>query len=96
MTTDDKQEQQPSVVNEVTRWQEKILSAKKRYCNDFERMTRNMEYVAGLQWTAQQSLNEEAYVANLTLRTLNQKKSVLYAKNPTCEAVRRERMDFQL
>lgn len=86
----------PAVMQQVKRWEEKILSARKKYEDDFTRFRENMEFVAGLQWAGQESITHDKYVANITLRTLNQKKSVLYAKNPTCEAKRRERLDFQL
>ena len=96
MDTNEHVEAAPAVVSTVQKWTEKIRSAKKHFEKDFERMRNNMEFVAGLQRLSQEGIETEAYTANLTLRTLAQKKSVLYAKNPTAEAVRRERLDFQL
>lgn len=85
-----------SVEAEVKRWQSRIKKSKAKYKPDFERMRKNMEFVTGLQWQGQQVIDDERYTNNITLRLVNQKVATLYAKNPTVEATRRPRMDYQL
>lgn len=80
----------------VKAWMAKIVSAKKKWEPDFERMRANMEFASGLQWEGQANLNDPRYVSNITLRSISQKVATLYAKNPTAEAVRRDRLDYQI
>lgn len=80
----------------VKSWLGKINRAKKRWKPDFERMRRNMEFATGLQWDNQQSISDDRYVANSTLKMVNQKVASLYAKNPTMQATRRKRLDYQI
>ena len=80
----------------VARWQRRIDSAKRKWKGDFQRMQNNMDFVAGLQWPDQNKVDWDQYVVNLTLRTINQRVAVLYARNPRISAQRRPRMDFQL
>lgn len=92
----DNQEESPLTANAVKDWCSRIRDAKKEVQKDFDRMRENMEFASGLQWADQEEIQSQNYVANLTLRTLNQKKSVLYAKNPKAEVMTRERLEFQL
>ncbi len=55
-----------------------------------------MEFVSGLQWPEQTTIDTDKYVCNITLRDVNQKVASLYAKNPTAVATRRPRMDFAI
>jgi hypothetical protein len=81
----------------VKRWMSRITSAKKKWEPDFARMKRCMEFVTGLQWDNQKSLDkEDRYIVYITLRLMQQKVATLYAKNPTAIAIRRPRMDFQV
>lgn len=76
-----------------------IATVKKRReeCQaDFKRIRENMNFAAGFQWDGQEALQSKRYVANLTLRNVNQKVATLYAKNPEAEFVPRKRMDFQV
>jgi hypothetical protein len=57
----------------VKEWAKKIRKAKARWEDDFERMRKNMEFVWGLQWQSQEKMDTHQYVANLTLRSINQK-----------------------
>jgi hypothetical protein len=81
---------------EVRRWQSLITRAKMRWKPDFKRMRDNMDFVSGIQWPGQSTMEDERYVNNLTLRFVNQKVATLYAKNPKATAVRRKRLDFQI
>lgn len=90
-----KDEQPPqSVESEVKRWQKKIRAAKLKFEPDMTRMKEDMEFVHGIQWPRQESLNDDRYVANIVLREVNQKVASLYARNPQAEATSRDRMDF--
>jgi len=80
----------------VKRWCERIRAAKAKWEPDYKRMRKNMEFVFGLQWNGQQTLNEDRYRANFTIRNVNQKVATLYARNPQVVAQRRKRLDFEL
>lgn len=87
------QEQQRSLVKV---WLSRISRAKLKWKPDFERMRKNMEFVSGLQWFDQKTIDDPRYINNITLRLVNQKVATLYAKNPTAEVIQRERMDYQV
>ncbi len=80
----------------VKKWQERIKAAKNRWEPDFKRMKENIEFASGFQWQGQQDLNEDRYIANLILRFVNQKVSMLYARDPKAEAKRKPRLDFEV
>jgi len=80
----------------VKRWQECIRESKAHWEPDFQRMRENMEFVAGLQYHSQRKMDHNRYIANWTLRSINQKVATLYAKNPTVEAVKRKRLNYEL
>lgn len=82
--------------NAVKQWLNRIACAKKKWQSDFDRMKQNMEFVWGLQWSAQKDLSDERYIAYIALRLIQQKVATLYAKNPTAVATRRKRRDFQV
>jgi len=80
----------------VKRWGEKVRSAKAKWESDFKRMRMNMEFVAGIQWQGQQNITEERYIANFTIRSINQKVATLYARNPQVVAQKRKRLDYEI
>ena len=81
----------------VKTWCGRINQAKRsKWESEFERMRENMNFVAGLQWAGQKQIREDRYICNLTLRTINQGVASIYAKNPTVEARRRPRLDYQI
>src|SRR5436190_3154114 len=80
----------------VKAWLKKITDAKKRWAADFKRMRDNMDFAAGFQWAGQTTVEEERYIANMTLRFVNQKVSQLYARDPKAISRRRKRMDYQI
>jgi hypothetical protein len=89
-------EQPESTLAAVRLWTARILAAKRRWEADFKRMRGNMDFAAGIQWAGQTELDEERYVANMTLRTINQKVSSLYARDPKAIARRRKRLDYSI
>lgn len=74
----------------------RIRDAKKHWAADFARIRKNMEFCAGYQWLGQKEMDDDRYVANMTLRTVNQKVSSLYARDPKAIARRRKRLDYQI
>jgi DNA-binding phage protein len=80
----------------VKQWGERIRTAKAKWEEDFKRMRSNMEFVYGLQWNGQQYLTDQRYIANFTIRAINQKVATLYARNPQVTAQRRPRLDFEV
>jgi hypothetical protein len=79
----------------VEQWCARVRQAKAFWKPDFERMKRDQKFAHGEQWPQQQP-EDPRYVANITLRSVNQKCAVLYAKNPTAIATRRKTMDFAI
>jgi len=57
----------------VTKWLGKIEQAKKKWEPDFKRMRDNMEFVSGLQWDGQKTIETDRYINNITLRAVSQK-----------------------
>ena len=82
--------------SEIKLWLGRIKRSKQKFDADFKRMRRNMEFATGLQWQSQVEMDDERYTNNIVLRMVNQKVATLYAKNPTVEAKRRPRMEFQI
>jgi hypothetical protein len=80
----------------VDQWTKKIIKAREKWEPDFKTMREDMKFARGLQWPDQKNLMDDRYVANLTLRNLSNGVAQLYARNPEVEAVRRDRLDFEL
>ncbi len=84
----------------VKTWQDKVLAGKKHWKPDFTRMREDQAFAYGIQWDGQKELNgsknegdnAEKYVANITLRHVQQRVAALYAKNPKAVARRREQI----
>ena len=74
----------------------RITSAKKHWESDFTRMRHNMKFVRGLQWQNQSKIESDQYIANITIRHLQQSVAAVYAKNPKFTAKRRSTLDFML
>ncbi|WP_447497402.1 hypothetical protein, partial [Clostridioides difficile] len=78
----------------------KVLAGKKHWKPDFTRMREDQTFAYGLQWDGQKELNgskaesdnADKYVANITLRHVQQRVAALYAKNPKAVARRREQI----
>lgn len=78
----------------VTEWIKKVNEAKSHWDTDFKRMKKNMKFSRGLQWPDQKDIEHSQYVANLTLRQIQQGVAAVYAKNPTFVAKRKPKQDF--
>jgi len=84
------------VKSSAEKWVQRIKDAKKFHKEAYARMRDNIKFVAGLQWNGQTSAHDDRYTVNLTLRMVNQKGAVLYARDPQAEWKRRERLDYVL
>ncbi len=99
MKPSEKADNDPDILSKranVKEWQTRITNDKKKYENDFKRMVENINFARGLQREGQDSPDTDRYVANVTLRNINQKVAVLYARNPTAEWQKRKRLNFQV
>ena len=74
------------------RWQGKIQNSKKRHEKAFKRMRKDLDFLAGKQWS--QNEDDDRYMANIIQRHIAQRVAALYAKNPTIVAKRRDTLDF--
>jgi hypothetical protein len=79
----------------VKRWQDLVLSAKAFWKPTFDRMREDQKFAAGHQWPDQKP-NDDRYVANITLRHIQQRVAVVYGKNPKVIARRRERISSSI
>jgi hypothetical protein len=70
-----------------------IKEAKTHFKSQFDQMKKDAEFAAGNQWGKG---GKDAYVANLTLRHINQRVASIYAKNPIAVAKRKKRLDFAI
>ena len=85
-------EVEPSRSALVNQWTSRVRQAKAYWEADFRRMKEDQDFVSGLQWSLDR--NDDRYVANVTLRHVQQRTAALYAKNPTGKARVRERIEY--
>lgn len=78
---------------------QEITGAKEYWRKTFENMRRNARFARGKQWPALEAAEgatapseDERYVANITLRHINQRVANIYAKNPKVRAQRRQKL----
>lgn len=85
----------------VSEWTQKVQNARQYWYNkSFRRMVEDMRFVAGRQWngvdlTAKDEFNEapeDRYVANITLRHVQQRTASIYGKNPKIVARTKRRL----
>lgn len=69
----------------------KIEEAKEYWGPVFKQMRTNARFARGSQWKGQKE-GDERYVANITLRHINQRVAAIYAKNPKVRALRRNKL----
>jgi len=74
----------------VDAWVSRIKRAKGHWASPFKRMREDQDFCRGKQWT--KDLEDKRYVANLTLRLVQQRVAFLYAKNPKVVAKRRQKI----
>jgi hypothetical protein len=79
----------------VEKWAARIKADKKHFDSTFKNMKKNGRFANGEQWAKKETDfpgEEERYVANISLRHVQQRTAALYASNPTVKATKRERM----
>jgi hypothetical protein len=88
-------EPQPARAALVEKWCKRVQGDKKHFSSKFKDMKKAGRFANGEQWAKKESeyaSEEERYVANITLRHVQQRTASLYASNPTVTATKRERM----
>lgn len=78
----------------VKEWVDRINRAKVHWGPNFTQMRKNTKFVRGQQWS--DDATDDRYVANLTLRHINQRVAQIYARNPKVVARRKARMEFKI
>ncbi len=78
----------------VTRITKDVTEARAFWAKDFERMRKDQDFLLGLQYAGQDSLEDDRYVANIVQRHVQQRTAAVYAKNPTVVARRKETLDY--
>ncbi len=90
----DQPQVEPGVKETVSKWQKKVLAAKKFFEKDFKRMREDMKV------TKKGGSDEWVDAGNYTIpiigRFINQSVSGLYAKNPTAIVEKRKTLDYTL
>lgn len=74
----------------VANWTTEIKADKAHWKKAFEQIREDQDFARGRQWSKQ--WDDERYVANITLRHIQQRVAALYARNPRAVAKRRTRM----
>ena len=77
----------------VKRWLDDIAADKKHWDAQFKRMKKNASFARGKQWDNAKD-DDDRYVANITLRHIDQRVAATYAKNPKVQAERRPKMFY--
>lgn len=81
---------EPSRAALVTKWASDVRSARQHWDKSFKRMRKAQDFAWGRQWSVDDEDNR--YVANFTLRHVQQRTSTLYARNPKITSTLRERI----
>lgn len=79
------------VVDLIKGWHKKLEDAEDYWLGTFARMRGNAKFARGRQWAAQ-SDDDDRYIANITLRHINQRVANIYAKNPKVRALKRPKL----
>lgn len=74
----------------VAQWTTEIKADKAHWKKAFEQIREDQDFARGRQWSKQ--WDDDRYVANITLRHIQQRVAALYARNPRAVAKRRTRM----
>lgn len=78
----------------VARICDDVRAARAFWDKDFKRMRKDQDFLLGLQYDGQESLEDGRYIANIVQRHVSQRTAAVYAKNPTVVARRKETIDF--
>jgi hypothetical protein len=87
----DPPEPEPARAALIEAWSERIKRAKTHWKPSFDRMRADQEFCRGRQWSKDKK--DDRYIANLTLRLVQQRTAYLYAKNPKAVVKRRKRIE---
>jgi len=83
----------------VEEWTQRVKDSKEHFAPDFKRMRDNMAFTEGQQWPSTVQLlpnaRDDRYVANISLRHVQQRTAELYPNNPTMKAKRTEKIVAQ-
>lgn len=91
---DDVPEDRLALCKTITR---DVKAARKFWDADFKRMRKDMDFLLGLQYAGQTSIDDDdRYTANIVQRHVQQRTAAIYAKNPTVVARRKQMLDFQI
>lgn len=74
----------------VQQWASTVQADKAHWKTAFDRMRDDQDFCLGRQWS--KDWNDDRYVANITLRHVQQRVAALYAKNPKVVSRRREKL----
>lgn len=74
----------------VTSWASRVRAAKGHWSGVYDKMREDMRLA---KTGRTKDWPDDSYTANIIQRHINQKTATLYAKNPRCEAKRRERLE---
>ena len=86
---------EPGRAELVTQLTSAVKAAKGKWGYAFKRMREDQCFALGQQWpTPALAGEDDRYVANIVQRHVQQRTAVLYAKNPTAVAKRKERIDY--
>lgn len=81
----------------VKQWLDDIKADEKHWEPQFKRMKKNAAFARGEQWARSEGIKldeDDRYVANITLRHINQRVAAIYAKNPRVQAERRPKLFY--
>lgn len=82
----------------VEEWATRVKDSRTFFDQDFKRMRDNMAFTEGKQWpdyVRNGSVRDDRYVANISLRHVQQRTAELYPNNPTMKAKRTEKIVAQ-
>ena len=82
----------------VEDWATKVKDSRTFFASDFKRMRENMAFTEGKQWpdyAKGRDVRDDRYVANISLRHVQQRTAELYPNNPTMKAKRTEKIMAQ-
>jgi hypothetical protein len=79
----------------VEDWIKRVKDSREFFDPDFKRMRDNMAFTEGAQWpdyVRDKHVRDDRYVANISLRHVQQRTAELYPNNPTMKAKRTEKI----
>jgi len=82
----------PSEKHLVDRWSAAVNQAKEHWSKQFDQMRKDEKFARGHQWPGDDK--DLKYVANVTIRHVQQRVSDLYARNPRVVARQADRMQY--